>query len=225
MLQQEPEPHVFLLVNRDDEHRVIRVEQLARDLQPSLHEREPLGVPVVVIGLDVVVVVLPVLRTRVVRRVDVDGVDSMTVGVGQQLQGVEVLSVDDRVERLVVAALHPAGLQLSDHDEVVNRHCLGLRLVLVQLLQVSHSADPTRRDLDDTPQSLIRSARTTARRKHTHFVTTAYGPSRKFDSLGLVPLEDQAESTPLGQRGNLRLQVRAQLRVHLAGLAKKVGQP
>ena len=46
-----------------------------RELQPSLHEREPLGVAVVVVGLDVVVVVLPVLRARVVWRVDVDGVD------------------------------------------------------------------------------------------------------------------------------------------------------
>jgi hypothetical protein len=40
-----------------------------------------------------------------------------------------------------------------------------------------------------------------------------------------MPFEDQAEGAPLSQRSNLRLQIRAQLRIHLASLTNKVGQP
>lgn len=134
LLQEESEPQILLFVDRDDEHRVLRVEQLAGDLQTAFHEGQPLRVPVVVVAFDVVVVVLPVLRAGVVRRVYVDRVDRVPVRVGQHLERVEVLSVDDSVERLVDAALHPAGLdqpredavaELRHYHEVIGQSSLG----------------------------------------------------------------------------------------------------
>ena len=83
-----------------------------------------------VVSLDVVVVVLPVLRAGVVRRVDVDRVDRAAVREQQRLQRVEVLGIDDGVERLVAPALDPARgdqtrvdrvAELGHHDEVVQR--------------------------------------------------------------------------------------------------------
>ena len=62
-----------------------------------------------VVALDVVVVVLPVLRAGVVRRVDVDGVDLAAMGKQQRLQRVEVLGIDNSVERPVAAELDLAG--------------------------------------------------------------------------------------------------------------------
>jgi hypothetical protein len=49
-------------------------------------------------------------------------------------------------------------------------------------------------------------------------------PGQRVPTLSLAgSFELLSHTAPLGQRGNLRLQVRAQLRVFLAGLAMKVG--
>ncbi len=173
LLQQQPQPEVLLLVDRDDEHRVVRVQQLLRQQQPSLHERQPLGVPVVVVALDVVVVVLPVLRARVVRRVDVDAVDLAAVREEQRLERVEVLGVDDRVERLVAAAFHlprrdqarvDRVAELGHHDQVVQRQ--RSRRASPSSTACSQIADaasrlqrrrPAERSIrDDPPQPLVR---------------------------------------------------------------------
>ena len=50
LLEQQPEPQVLLLVDRDDQDRVVRVEQFLREQQPPLHEREPLRVAVQVVA-------------------------------------------------------------------------------------------------------------------------------------------------------------------------------
>ena len=54
------------------------------------------------IGLiDVIVVVFPVARAGVVGRVDVDHVHLALVGIEQELEGVEVVGIDDHVPGLV----------------------------------------------------------------------------------------------------------------------------
>lgn len=74
-------------------------------------------------GIDVVVVVLPILRARVVRRVDVDAIDLARVGERQRLERVVVLAVDNDLVGLVSAALHTAGLPEPRVDGlVVFRH-------------------------------------------------------------------------------------------------------
>ena len=88
------------------------------------------AVPISVFGIDVVVVVLPVLGAGVVRRVDVDAVHLARMGELQHLQRVVVLGIDDDVRRLVASASHAAhgyepridGLaKFSDHNNVVDR--------------------------------------------------------------------------------------------------------
>lgn len=60
---------------------------------------------VVIIVVDVIVVVLPVLISRVVRGVYVDRVDLALVRVQQSLKRVEVLGIDNYVRRLVPTSL------------------------------------------------------------------------------------------------------------------------
>ena len=50
---------------------------------------------VVVVGFNVVVVVLPVFRARVVGRININGVYPAAMGIGQGLEGMVVLPVDD----------------------------------------------------------------------------------------------------------------------------------
>jgi len=58
-----------------------------------------------VIGIDVVVVVLPVLGADVIRRVDVDAINLARVTEPQRLERVVVLALDYYVMRLVTAPL------------------------------------------------------------------------------------------------------------------------
>ena len=60
---------IFLLVNGNYQHGVLRIQQLFGDFQPLLHKRQPLAVAVLVVIVHIVVVVFPVPRTGVVGRV------------------------------------------------------------------------------------------------------------------------------------------------------------
>ena len=89
---------------------------------------------VTVVAVHVVVVVFPVPRARVVRRVDVDAVDFAFAGVKQRLQGVVVLTVDDDVGRLVRAPLNLADLgqpgvhrvaELTNNHQIIHGECVG----------------------------------------------------------------------------------------------------
>ena len=67
---------------------------------------------VVVFRFDIVVVVDPIVTPRVIRRIDVDGVDLASMREQKCLECVVVLGVDDGVERFVAATL-----DLSGRDE------------------------------------------------------------------------------------------------------------
>ena len=57
--------------------------------------------PVVVVCIDVVVVVLPIPRSRVVRRIDIDAVDLASVGELESFEDVMVLALDDYMRGLI----------------------------------------------------------------------------------------------------------------------------
>src|SRR5215211_5339956 len=78
--------------------------------------------------IDVVVVVFPVPVARVVRRVYIDGVDLVLVGVKQGFKGVEVLGIDDEMRRLVPAIADTANGRQAGVDrlpELTNDNYLG----------------------------------------------------------------------------------------------------
>src|ERR1035441_6404608 len=86
--------------------------------------------PVCVLGLDVIVVVLPVTSARVVRRVDIYAVHLSAADEGQRLEDVVVLAVDDGVEGLIPAMLDDAcrakaGVErvaeLDDNSQILQR--------------------------------------------------------------------------------------------------------
>lgn len=168
--------------------------------------------PIVVVTLDVVVVVLPVPGTRVVRRVDVDGVDGVPVGVGQHLQRVVVLRVDDRVERLVsapfdAARLHESGVdaipELCDDHHVVGGRDLSLGLLDVQLREMGQALPVGSFDPRNAPQTLVADLRLSTGWKHTHLVATTHRPAGQLDGLRLMLLEDEPEGATLDERSDL----------------------
>ena len=92
-----------------------------------------------VVVVDVVVVVLPVPRARVIRGIDVNRVDFALMGVEKDLERVEVLGVDHCVKRPVAAALHLACrhqsrvdriAELGDYNQIVHGPPRGLMLGL-----------------------------------------------------------------------------------------------
>ena len=66
---------------------------------------------IVIVGIDVVIVVLPVARTSVVRRVDVNGVNLVSMRIGERLQSMEIFTVDHGVCRRVTSVVYPPGFQ------------------------------------------------------------------------------------------------------------------
>ena len=104
LLQQHAEVVDLVLVDGDDED-AVGLEQQLGESESLLHHGQPLGVSPAVVAVDVVVAVLPVPRAGVVRRIGVDAVHLALVHEAHKLQRVVVLTVDDGVERIVVAAL------------------------------------------------------------------------------------------------------------------------
>ena len=60
--------------------------------------------PPLIVGVDEVVVVLPISRPRVVGRINVDDIDLPGVAVQEELKGVEVVGVNDGMVRPVRCA-------------------------------------------------------------------------------------------------------------------------
>jgi len=93
---------IFLFIYGNDQHRILRVEQLLRQLQPLFHHGQPLAVAIGVVAIHVIVVVLPVLCAGIVGRVDIDAVHLPGVQVLQQLEGVIVVGFDQGMPEVAV---------------------------------------------------------------------------------------------------------------------------
>ncbi len=88
---------VFFLVDGDDEHGIVGAQQALGKEEAPLHHGEPFGVAILVGLVNVVVVVFPVARAGVVGRVDVDAIHPAGADVGQELQGIVVVGLDEGV--------------------------------------------------------------------------------------------------------------------------------
>ena len=73
-LEKHPQVIHLVFIDRHDED-TIGCQQAFRELEPLFHKAQPLAMPPGIVVIDVSVVVLPVARTGVIRRVDVDAVD------------------------------------------------------------------------------------------------------------------------------------------------------
>ena len=115
---------IFFFINGDDQHGVLRIQQLFGDFQPLLHKRQPLAVAVLVVIVHIVVVVFPIASARVIRRVDVDTVHLAGIEVLQQLQGMVVVSLDERVPQVAVrrVADRVDGLEIGVNGLAEFRH-------------------------------------------------------------------------------------------------------
>ena len=78
-------------------------------------------------------------------------------------------------------------------------------------------------DPGDPPKPVISRTEVASRRQYPHLVAAADWSAGEFDGLRLVLFEDQPEGTALGQRGDLRLEVRTELRIYLLRLPEQLG--
>ncbi len=108
----------LVLIDGHDHHAVV-LEEAATKSQAALHEGQPHTRAPRVVGIDVVVVVGPVLVAGVVWRVEVEHVDLAPVGGQQRLDRVVVLALDDDVAR-------PVGGTVADRAERGQRRVDGL---------------------------------------------------------------------------------------------------
>jgi hypothetical protein len=169
-------------------------------------------VAVKIIRLDVVVVVLPVFRTRVVRRINVYRVDFAAVREEERLQHVVVLAVDDRMVWLAAAAFDLPGrnktwvdrvTELGDDDEVIDRRALGLRRFdsSCRLEDRAEFCDPLvsgTLDPDYSVQDAIHGrARLAACRQYADFIANANAPARQFDGFWRMALEVETKRATL----------------------------
>ena len=96
----------FVLVDCGNQNRFFWIQKFLCNLQASLHEGQPLAMAIQVIFTNIVVVVLPVLGTRIVGGINIYRVDLPPMGVRQRLQHMEIFAVDHSV---VTACRLPAG--------------------------------------------------------------------------------------------------------------------
>ena len=214
IVQQQSQRTKLVVVNCDDEYGALGVQQTLCKLKTPLHECQPFAVPPTVIAVDVVVVVFPVPRSGVVRRVDVDAIHFARVQILQQLQRVVVVGLDQRVPRCIGPAVRHRVLrhqcwknrfaELAHHHQLVQREfgrvgrCTrrtGLRALAL------HAPTP---EALHPPQVLQRAA------TRAHQVALARPGLRARQQLGQMVLEHQAELFLSGGFGPLGGQALAQ---------------
>ena len=117
---------IFFLVDGDDQHGILRVQQFFGDLQALLHHGEPFAVAIGIVAVHIVVVILPVFGSRIVRRVDVNAIDLSRIQVFQQLQRVVVVCFDQRMPQVAVRRIayrvHPFEARVDRLPEAGDRH-------------------------------------------------------------------------------------------------------
>ena len=199
----------LLLIDGDDQRRVIGLQELLGEAESALHEGQPLRVPIRVISVDVVVAVLPVACTGVVGRVDVDAIDLAGMGELQCFENVMVLALDDDVGGLVAARLErPEATktwiyrfaEVRDDDQLGDTDHVGLAIGRAK--GGVSLGDPD--DLSRLVPGVI---------PQDHPSAASDRVLRELDSLGEVLLEHQTEPALGTEQLDLALQVGPERRV------------
>jgi len=71
-LQQHPQVMDLMLVNGNDKYAGILVKQTFGQFKPILDEGQPLAVPAGILAIHIIIIVFPVPRSCIVRRVNID---------------------------------------------------------------------------------------------------------------------------------------------------------
>ena len=78
------------------------IQQLFRQLQSLLHEGKPFAVTILITVIHIIVVVFPIFCPCVVGRIDINAIHLSGIEVFQQLQGMVVVCLDQRVPQVTV---------------------------------------------------------------------------------------------------------------------------
>lgn len=171
--------------------------------------------PVGIGARDEAVVVNPVIRAGVVRRVNVDQVDLALVGIDQRLERIVILTLDHDMRRLLSASLDLAErreawinrvAEVLDDDELVV--VVRYRFALVDwLLRRIHRDDRS----DAAPAREGDLVLLLGISSQSHNVTATRARARNLEILRKVALEDEAEVLVLHELRHLICDLRPQM--------------
>ena len=91
---------IFLLIDRYYEHRIFRIQQFLRQLQPFLHKRQPFTVPVLIGTIDIIVIVFPVTCAGIVWWVYVNAINLLGIEIFQKLKRMVIISFDQCMPKI-----------------------------------------------------------------------------------------------------------------------------
>lgn len=179
-----------------------------------------------IVTFDVMIIILPVLGARIIRRVDINAVNLSAMGIRQHFKRMVIFGIDHRMEGLISTSLERVrGNQtridwvpeLRDHDEVVESSvsCLivrkrGKRRRPGRSVHSHHTPEP--------PVGLLWHRST--RRKDPNFVSLSHRATGEFHRLRDVPFEVQAECPPVSEHSHFPFEVLGELRLLLSELAQ-----
>lgn len=84
--QQASQMQILFFINSYNQNRIFGIEQFLGNLQTLLHHGKPFAVAILVIAVHIVIVVLPILGSGVIRRIDVNAVHLAGIEIFKKLQ-------------------------------------------------------------------------------------------------------------------------------------------
>jgi len=143
---------ILFFINGHNQHRISRIKQSLCDFQPFLHHRQPFAMPIGICVIYIIVVIFPVPRASVVRRINVDTVHLAGIEVLEKLQSMVIVRLNERMPQVTVRCvldyIHRDKLRIDGVAEFRYRYqfvnCYLLRLSAV----FEHTSRHTVRDLE-----------------------------------------------------------------------------
>ena len=93
---------ILFLINSDNHHRFLRVQQLLGKQQATFHHSQPFTMTVTIISIHIIIVVFPIGSTTIVRRVYIDTIHLLRIKISQELESMKIVCLYQRVPKVAI---------------------------------------------------------------------------------------------------------------------------
>ena len=93
---------ILFLINSDNHHRVLRIQQLLGKQQATFHHSQPFTMTVTIISIHIIIVVFPIGSTTIVRRVYIDTIHLLRIKISQELESMKIVCLYQRVPKVAI---------------------------------------------------------------------------------------------------------------------------
>ena len=93
---------IFFLIYCHNKNRIFWIQQLFCNLQPLLHKRQPLTMPICISPVNIIIIVFPIPCARVVRRININTVHFSCIKIFQQLQSMIIIRLNQCMPQIAV---------------------------------------------------------------------------------------------------------------------------